>query len=159
MLKCVGREVLFSLTCSAPLEDYFSANLIPNHISEVKLKLPAALLLLHDDLPAHAHLASCAVPAAILCPGSVCFLLKALHGTRTPSPFPRASLTPGRKGKLPRSCVWTKTCWGHQGDQGAQTPVLSSANHGDCWGLPAPQHWGPLGQSSLPISFAIDLCS
>lgn len=89
MLKCVGREVLSSLTCSAPLEDYFSANLIPNHISEVKLKLHAALLSLHDDHPARAHLASCAVPAAILCPGSVHFLLKALHGTHATLSLPQ----------------------------------------------------------------------
>lgn len=44
MLKRVGREVLSSLTYSAPLEDDFSANLMPNHISEVKLKRDCALL-------------------------------------------------------------------------------------------------------------------
>lgn len=133
------------MLCS--LEDYCSANLIPNHISEVKLKLDSALLFLWADLPAHAHLAVRAVPAAVPCPGSVQFLLKAhlLHGTQIPTP----SLVPGRDGKLPQTCVWTKTCWG---DQGAWTPVLSSANHGDCCCPLVPQHCCPLGQSHLSPS-------
>lgn len=117
----------------------------------MKSKLDFASLSLHADLLAHAHLADCAVHTALPCPGSVHFTLKAypLHGTQTPSPFPEALLVPGRRGKLPQSCVWTKTCWGDQGNRGAQTPVLSSTNHGDCWGPPAPQCCDSLGQSHL----------
>lgn len=127
----------------------------------MKLKLDSALFSLCASLLARAHLAVCAVPAAVPCPGSVHFILKAhlLHGTQTFSPFPGASLTPGRKGKLPRSRVWTRTCWSDQGDRGARTPVLSSANHGDCWGPPAPQHCGPLGQSHLSPAVLPLICA
>jgi len=55
----------------------------------VKFKPDSALLSIRADLPACAHLAGCAVPAAVRCPGFVHFILKArlFHGTQTPSPW------------------------------------------------------------------------
>lgn len=127
-------------------------NLNPSHISETKLKPDSALHSL-----CAAHLAMHAVPAAIHCLGTIHLVPKAglLNGAQTPLP---SSLTPGRKGKLPRGCVWTKMCRGDQGDRAARTPVLSSASHGDHWGPPAPQHCSPLGQNNFSWSVLPSVC-
>lgn len=73
-------------------------------------------------------------------------------GRRPPLPSLGPHLHQVGRENCHRDVFGPKMCWSDQGDQGAWTLVLSSADHGGCCCPPAPQHCGSLGQSHLSPS-------